>query len=903
MRAMRFSVSFSVLIAVLSTVSAQRVLYVNGRVFTADSSDSFASYFVTEGGRFTEVGHELPPDRLTSFDRRVDLGGATVIPGIVDSHIHFIDGGLGMLQVSFFDVADHAEMQSRIRETKDQLLDGIYVGRDLGYPPLQGIAEPLPFLDGLFPDVPAVIFLKSGHGAIANSAAMELMGFTPRTRIADGTIGSNAQGGLTGYLFEGAAMEASKQISGHYSAATIERAVLRAQHKALAYGITTIGDNTFSPYHLNVYQQLQRHGLLKLRVWARSYGRIPQTAGLMAGLGQKKLRLIPSGVDLMRVHYHAMKFFEDMSLSVPADAAQAQEPGGRVFLDEAELKDLFLLHPEQTLAFHVQGEQGLGLLLNAIGTYGPRLNAHRHVIDHAGYASPDQVRRIHELGLGVTIIGGQLFDHEALARYYGRSMQGTARTFLPAQLLDTRTKVVVARGALSSDFPYGMDTLYADHPELDGLNPFAAMAVNVTGRHPDGTPIAGVGGKTINVREAVRSYTANGAYVLGAEQAFGTIAAGRQADFVVLDRAVFEADAMDLYRTTVQRTFIQGEEVYNASDTTVGPSVLSAPVKVGSSDYAISPVIGYDPTLGLILGGAYFRFPLRTPGSYFSTQLQAILTGQVNVMLDYTRYSLFKRADLAVAGSFSDYFQYYFGEGSSTDADVYTKLFASVYKVRPELSYDLHRGWRSTVFADLRGRHETKQLDHEDMDLGRTAFPDEHTLGLGATIQGDTRDNPFSTRKGILGRLEVMHVPSDLNVVGNGAATLFQADLRAFRYLYSARYVLAARLFGGYAIGDPSYLFRYTLGGAYILRGFYGNRFRGSRFYAGQLEMRFNLIGRFGGAGFVDAGDIGDGELNRMRLSYGGGIRFALTANVKLRLDYGTSNDQSGVFFTFGEAF
>ena len=148
-----------------------------------------------------------------------------------------------------------------------------------------------------------------------------------------------------------------------------------------------------------------------------------------------------------------------------------------------------------------------------------------------------------------------------------------------------------------------------------------------------------------------------------------------------------------------------------------------------------------------------------------------------------------------------------------------------------------------------------------------------------------------------------MHVPSDLNVVGNGAATLFQADLRAFRYLYSARYVLAARLFGGYAIGDPSYLFRYTLGGAYILRGFYGNRFRGSRFYAGQLEMRFNLIGRFGGAGFVDAGDIGDGELNRMRLSYGGGIRFALTANVKLRLDYGTSNDQSGVFFTFGEAF
>lgn len=900
---MRFSVSTILLLVGLHTASAQRILYANGRIFTADSAGSFAGYFVTEGGRFTEVGQELPADRLASFDRQVDLGGATVIPGIVDSHIHFIDGGLGMLQVSFFDAADLPAMETRIRATKDQLLDGIYVGRDLGYPPLHGMAEPLLFLDGLFPDVPAIIFLKSGHGAIANSAAMELMGFTPRTRIADGTIGTNAQGGLTGYLFEGAAMEASKQISGHYSASTIERAVLRAQHKALAYGITTIGDNTFSPYHLNVYQQLQRHGLLKLRVWARSYGRIPQTAGLMAGLGQKKLRLIPSGVDLTRVHYHAMKFFEDMSLSVPADAGQAQEPGGRVFLDAAELKDLFLLHPEKTLAFHVQGEQGLELLLNTEATYGPRTDHHRHVMDHAGYASPDQVRRIHELGLGVTIIGGQLFDHETLARYYGRSMKGSARTFHAEQLLDTRTKVRMARGAMSSDFPYGMDTLFAAHPEIDGLNPFAAMAVNVTGRYPGGAPIAGVEGKTITVPEAVRSYTANGAYVLGAEQAFGTIAVGRQADFVVLDRPVFEADAMDLYRTTVQRTFIQGEVVFNASDTTVGPSVLSAPVKVGASDYAISPVIGYDPTLGLILGGAYFRFPLRTPGSFFSAQLQAILTGQVNVMLDYTRYALFKRADLTVAGSFSDYFQYYFGEGSSTDADVYTKLFASVYKVRPELSYDLHRDWRTTVFADLRGRHETKQLDREDVDLGRNAFPDEHTLGLGASIQRDTRDNPFSTRKGILGRVEMMHVPSGLNVEGNGAATLFQADLRAFRYLYSARYVLAARFTGGYADGDPSYLFRYTVGGAYTLRGFYGNRFRGSRFYAGQLEMRFPLIGRFGGAGFVDAGDIGDGALNGMRVSYGGGIRFALNANVKLRLDYGTSNDQSGVFFTFGESF
>ena len=171
-------------------------------------------------------------------------------------------------------------------------------------------------------------------------------------------------------------------------------------------------------------------------------------------------------------------------------------------------------------------------------------------------------------------------------------------------------------------------------------------------------------------------------------------------------------------------------------------------------------------------------------------------------------------------------------------------------------------------------------------------------------MQLDTRDNTFSTKKGFFGQLSLEDVPRELNVAGvDRGALLVNADLRYFRYIHDSRYVLAARLSGGYADGDPSYLFRYALGGTNTLRGFYSNRFRGSRYYAGQVEMRFPLYGRFSGAAFTDVGDITDGVFQDARMSYGGGIRFALNANVKLRLDYGTSNDQNGVFFTFGEAF
>lgn len=882
---------------------AQRTLFYNGHIFTADSAGSFAGYLISDQGVITEVGRTAAPEHPEAIDQRVDLEGRTVIPGIVDSHIHFTDGALGLLQVSYFDVAEAAGLKARLASTKDQLLDGIYVGRDLGYPPLNGIAAPITLLDQAFGDTPAILFLKSGHGAIANTTAMKLLGFTPRTKIEDGTVESDARGALTGYVYENAAMEASKIIGARFSEATIEHAILLAQQKAMADGITTIGDNTFNPYHLKIYQQMQKQGLLQLRVWARSYGRMPVTAGLMGGLGQKKLRLIPSGVDLGRVHYHAMKYFEDKSLSVPNGSGQAMEPGGKVFLDAQDLKDIWLLNPDQTFAFHAQGQQGIQLLLDADSLYGTRTAPHRHVIDHAGYAAPEQVRRIHDHCLAVTIIGSQLFDLEALARYYDVAMRNSATPFRPAQLLDARTKVREARGALTSDYPYGMDTLFAAYPQIDGLDPFPAMAVNVTGRYPDGTPIPGVEEKTLTTEEAVRAYTANGAYVLGEEEHFGTIAVGQAADFVVLDRDVFAQDPMQLYDTHVLRTYINGRPVYDADGSIEPPVEIAEPLHVAASDYAVSPVIGYDPALGLILGGAYFRFPLRTPGSYFSAQLQALLTGQLNIGVEYTRFSIFRKTDFSVAASYSDHFQYYFGEGDRTDADDFVKLYARTYLARPVLSRAWGSAWHTDVFADYRGRQGQRMRSSEEEELGPDLFPDELTLGFGAALRRDTRDNTWSTKKGTLEEVSVEYIPAGLNVARAGSATLIHADLRAFQYIYNSRYVLAARLSGGYADGDPSYLFRYTLGGAYTLRGFYSNRFRGAQFYAGQLEMRFPLVGKLSGAAFTDAGDITDTSFHGPRVSYGGGIRVALNASVKLRLDYGMSNDQSGVFFTFGEAF
>lgn len=160
-----------------------------------------------------------------------------------------------------------------------------------------------------------------------------------------------------------------------------------------------------------------------------------------------------------------------------------------------------------------------------------------------------------------------------------------------------------------------------------------------------------------------------------------------------------------------------------------------------------------------------------------------------------------------------------------------------------------------------------------------------------------------TARKGTLLQASALYVPVFLSGKGQGGATQFGADVRHFRYVYNAGFVLAFRLAGGYSQGTPGYLYRYTLGGAYALRGYYANRFRGNVYYVGQLEGRFPLYRRFSGAAFVDAGDVTDHEFRKPKFTYGAGLRFALNENIKLRLDYGRSPDQNGVFFTFGEAF
>lgn len=873
---------------------SQSTLYYNGRIFTSDLQKPYAGYFIVKNGIISETGDTLPDDKIMQFTNKVDLRKASVIPGFIDSHIHFIDGSLGLIQISLVDVKDTTELRKRVSETLVNRMDGVYVARDLGFYALSGISNPLKFLDRVSPEFPVIIFLKSGHAAVANTAGMKQLGFKAGTKIQAGTIGTDEKGKLNGWLMEEAAMDALKNIGSGYKVHTLEKAILAGQQLALSYGITTMGDNTFSPYNMKIYQAMQRDGNLKLRVWTRSYGRIPQTTSLMSPMGTKKLGFIGPENDFTRVHYHLIKLFEDMSLSVPPGVSGGIEPGGTVYLGKKEIKNYLLLHPDNTFAFHVQGKQGLQNIIDALADLGKRNNNRRHVIDHAGYCSEAQLNRLSDFGMSATILASQTFDYPELIKEYGSNKVNLVKS----DLLNARLKYNVLNGALSSDFPYGMDTSLTRFPNVDGLNPLPNMAINVTGRFPDGSEINEFENKTLSVREAIRSYTTNGAYVLGEEKSLGKISKGFAADFLVLDHDIPESNPMDLYKIKVMQTYIAGEKVYDRNTPTTS---LHEDKPIKPYDYTVSPVFGYDPVIGFIYGAAGFVFPLKTPASYGDLQIMAAPHGSYNIQATYKRFALFKNVDFKVPMSVTNFMQNYYGETDTTVAENFKEIFSNRFYIRPELAFAFQKNFRATLFADFMSRKETGVKNSEGNTLDQVLFPNQQNMGFGLGLIYDTRDNPVSTKLGFYGAVNYENI-SEIKS-SNANSNLIWADLRYFHYLYNSKFVIATRLSGGTISGTPGYMTRYTLGGAERLRGYYTNRFRGNHFYSAQAEFRFPLYRKFSGVGFIDEGDIDDNKLDEILLTYGGGIRFSINENVVLRLDYGIAKDQKGLFFTFGEAF
>ncbi len=321
--------------------------------------------------------------------------------------------------------------------------------------------------------------------------------------------------------------------------------------------------------------------------------------------------------------------------------------------------------------------------------------------------------------------------------------------------------------------------------------------------------------------------------------------------------------------------------------------------EVGSS---IAPVVGYDPTFGVVLGGAYF---------YKQPSLSAHVDANTNFGKVYQLHYSYKHyfADFwehGLRGGIMKGFDPYYGEGNTTNRDHYFRLWGFQSDHRFYAGIKTSENAQVGVFVDARTR--TEDGGHTGSPPANVA-PDEQTGALGAYVRIDTRNLKNGNNEGFALGATVKHSPGALtSVVGTQGFTQVEGDFIVYKEILNGvipDVIAAFNVKGGVTLGTPTYMFKYRLGGANTLRGYLENRFRGSKYYLQQTELRFPIFTPVSGVGFIGFGDVTDGEFGDAKVSRGFGLRIGIPPDYvsAIRLDVGFAKDQWGFFANFGQVF
>ncbi|MGH7644749.1 MAG: amidohydrolase, partial [Gemmatimonadales bacterium] len=482
---------------------------------------------------------------------RLDAGGRTVIPGMVDAHAHLVGLGQALRTVDLVGTTSYDAVIARVVERAKTARPGEWIrGRgwdqndwpDKGFPTHEALSRALP-------DHPVYLTRVDGHAALVNARAFALAGVTAATPDPDGgRFLRDADGRPTGVLID----RAQGMVGAVMPPATPEElreATLAAIAEANRWGLTGIHDAGVGPEAIAVYEELARAGRYSLR----NYVMIRSDDATL----ERFFRRGPQrGLFGERLWIRAIKLSADGALG--SRGAALLEP----YTDEPGNTGLVTTAPERIQRVAVRALQsGFQLNVHAIGDRANRLVLdafeaalaavpvadHRFRIEHAQVLDERDVPRFARLG----VIPAMQGSHQTSDMYWATDRLGTSRlrgAYAWRSLLNTG--VVIPNG---SDFP------------VEVVNPLVSFHAFVTRQDGDNYPAGGwYPAQRTTREEALLSMTLWPAYAAFMEAESGSLSPGKLADFVVLDRDIMTCAVEDILKTSVVMTVLGGRIVYHS---------------------------------------------------------------------------------------------------------------------------------------------------------------------------------------------------------------------------------------------------------------------------------------------------------------------------------------------------
>ncbi len=527
------------------------LVLLNGTVWTVNPSQPWAEAVAVKGDRILEVGSSQAIRKLASARTEIiDLKGDLVLPGFIDSHTHFLDGGFSLLSIRLRDAESREDFIARIRDKAKELERGEWILN--GNWDHQSFDPPeLPrrdWIDAVTPHNPVFVNRLDGHMALANSLALKIAGVSKDTPSPDGgeILKDPETGEPTGILKDAALELVAKHIPLPSPGAKLRAAEVALRHAAEC-GVTSIHDMA-SAENFEVYQELLRNNKLT----ARLYVYIPITEVEM----YSRLRLkTPFGNDFLKIG--GLKGFVDGSLG--SSTALFFEP----YADDPDVTGLFhsQMFPEGIMEQRIMeaDRAGLQVAIHAIGDKanhtildimekviaGDGERDRRWRVEHAQHLLPEDIERFARLGIIASVQPYHAIDDGRWAE----SKIGRERcraTYAFQSLLEGGTVLAC-----------GSDWTVAPLDPISGI--YAAVTRRtLDGKHPEGW----FPEQKISLEEAIKGYTLNGAFAEFSEASKGSIEAGKLADLVALTRNIFAVSPEEIVDAKVKMTIFNGEIVY-----------------------------------------------------------------------------------------------------------------------------------------------------------------------------------------------------------------------------------------------------------------------------------------------------------------------------------------------------
>ncbi|MDQ3245623.1 MAG: amidohydrolase [Pseudomonadota bacterium] len=521
----------------------------NGIQVGADGKlQSFNGLLIDDDGKLVRVLG--PADARPIAKVRVDAGGRTLLPGLIDAHGHVMGLGIAAIQLDLVGTTSLQELQSRLgRYAADNPNAQWVVGRGWNQENWPDKRFPTAAdLDAVAPNRPVALERVDGHATVVNSAALRAAGITRDTRDpTGGKIERDAQGNPTGLLIDAASALVTAKIPAT-SPAERDRALAEAQRILLANGLTGVADMGTSREDWAAMQRMGRAGRLQVRIMSYAAGVGEMPAGPSEWLYGDRLRM--GGVKL-----YADGALGSRGAYLKQPYADAPDTRGLRFLTDAELRQQIGQASSRglQLAVHAIGDAGNDQVISAYEQLGARTGDRRWRIEHVQILDPTDLPRMARSN----IIASMQPTHQTSDRLMAEARLGPNR--LRGAYAWQSLAQSGARLAFGSDFP------------VESPNPFPGLMAAVSREDLQGQPPGGwLPHERVSFPQALAGFTRDAAYAGFAEQKFGSLEPGKWADFIIVDRDVSAVDPQSLGRTQVIETWVAGRKAWEQAASVPG---------------------------------------------------------------------------------------------------------------------------------------------------------------------------------------------------------------------------------------------------------------------------------------------------------------------------------------------